>query len=231
MLGRHGLRGNKNLNDKSDTIEVNKDRIIKSLSRENTFKKNKSLPWFSILLIIIYVLVYLFCVYGTESVLYIDFSSLGLFRVSTGNEILSGKFLALIFNVFVHRSVWDLTNTIFIIIFCGFFIEKYVKRKVILICYVISMALFNVISLFLYPEVLYCGSFTIVSFLIGMCIYFSYRFKRFIVSIDVYIYVALTFIGFFISYMVYFYNIFQFALSYLIGVFVTFILDTKVLRQ
>lgn len=230
MLGRHSFRRNKNLNDKSDTIEVSKDKIVKSLSRKNNFKKGKGFPWFSILIIFIYIGVYLVCVHGKASFLDVDFKNLEFFKVSTGNEILSGEFLSLLFNTFVHRSVWDLTNTIFIIIFCGFFIEKYVKRKVMVICYILSIILFNAISLFLYPEILYCGSFTVVSFLIGMCIYFSYRFKRFIVSIDIYIYVALTFIGFFVSYMVYFYNIFQFAISYLIGVFVVFILDTKVLK-
>jgi len=39
------------------------------------------------------------------------------------------------------------------------------------------------------------------------------------------------FIGFFISYMVDFYSILQFLVSYLIGIFVMFVLDTKCLRN
>ena len=109
--------------------------------------------------------------------------------------------------------------------------ERYIKRNVIVFIYVLSIISFNLISIFVYPDQYYLGSFTIVSSLIGMCIYFCYRFRRFIFKIDRYIYISLMFIGFFISYMVDFYSILQFLVSYLIGIFVMFVLDTKCLRN
>ncbi|HJD00778.1 MAG TPA: rhomboid family intramembrane serine protease [Candidatus Dwaynia gallinarum] len=231
MNDKINVSDNENLNINSDTIEVDKDKIIKNLSKRKVFTDNEAFPWLSICLVLVYVFVYGFCVYGKENIVDVDLSSLQFLKVSNGSEILNGSFISLITNIFVHRSIWDLINTIFIIVFCGFFVERYIKRSVILSVYVISIVMFNLLSLFLYPNYTYLGSFTIVSFLIGMCIYFSYRFKRFVMTIDIYIYVALTFIGFFISYMVNFYNIFQFVLSYLVGVFVVFILDTKALRK
>ena len=238
MNDKINVSDNENLNINSDTIEVDKDKIIKNLSKRKVFTDNKlltygipyvvfSIIWWTFKMIFVYG----FCVYGKENIVDVDLSSLQFLKVSNGSEILNGSFISLITNIFVHRSIWDLINTIFIIVFCGFFVERYIKRSVILSVYVISIVMFNLLSLFLYPNYTYLGSFTIVSFLIGMCIYFSYRFKRFVMTIDIYIYVALTFIGFFISYMVNFYNIFQFVLSYLVGVFVVFILDTKALRK
>ncbi len=229
MIGKGNLH--EDLKNSSDTIEVSKDKIVKNLSRRRNFKKSRVFPWFSLTLILVYITVYFICAYGHDSITDLALTDINLIEVSTGNEILNGKFLSIVFNIFVHRNIWDLINTVFIIVFCGFFIEKYVNRKVILVCYLLSVVLFSNVYLFLYPDVVYCGSFTIVSFLIGMCIYFSYRFKRFIVNMDMYIYIALTFIGFFVAYMVYFYNILQFILSYLVGVFVIFILDTKALRE
>lgn len=222
---------NKNLYMSSDTIEVDKDQIVKKISKRKVFTNNEAFPWMSMCLILIYIFVYIACVYGKENIIDVDLMSLKLFKISNGAEMLNGNVLSSIINIFVHRSLWDLINTVFIIIFCGFFVERYIKRSVILSAYFLSIVVFNLVSLFLYPNHLYLGSFTIVSFLIGMGVYFSYRFKRFVFKIDIYIYIALTFIGFFVSYMVQFYNIFQFILSYFIGIFVIFVLDTKSLRE
>ncbi len=219
-----------NFKENLDTIEMNKGEITKELRKRKSFTNNYAFPWMSIGLIFVYITIYIFCVYGKQNMIEVDLNSIFI-PISNGNDILHKNLWGIITNIFVHRSLWDLINTIFILIFCGFFIEKYIKRRVLLIVYILSVIVFNCISLFVYPYDLYLGSFTIVSFLIGMCIYFSYRFKRFVMSIDIYIYIALTFIGFFTSYMVYFYNIFQFVASYLIGVIVMFILDTKALRE
>lgn len=221
---------NKNLYMNSDTIEVDKNSIVKKISKRKIFTNNEAFPWMSIGLIFIYIFVYILCIYGKENMVDVDLTSLKLFKISNGVGILNGNIIPLITNVFIHRSLWDLINTIFIIIFCGFFVERYIRRGVIIFTYFLSIIVFDLVSLFLYPNYVYLGSFTIVSFLIGMGVYFSYRFKRFVFKIDIYIYIALTFIGVFVSYMVQFYNIFQFILSYFIGVFVVFVLDTKSLR-
>ncbi|EIA25023.1 hypothetical protein SFB2_043G0 [Candidatus Arthromitus sp. SFB-2] len=181
--------------------------------------------------IIFYVLFYVLLVYGKNNFVDVDLSSLNLFSVYTGYDIINGNYFGVITNIFIHRSLWDLVNTIFVLLFCGFFMERYIKRNVIVFIYVLSIISFNLISIFVYPDQYYLGSFTIVSSLIGMCIYFCYRFRRFIFKIDRYIYISLMFIGFFISYMVDFYSILQFLVSYLIGIFVMFVLDTKCLRN
>lgn len=231
MNDKVNLNENKNLYMNSDTIEVDKTEIAEKLSKRKVFTNNEAFPWMSIGIIFIYILIYVLSVYGKENIVDVDLNSLKLFSISSGVEILGGKFISLITNIFLHRSLWDLINTVFIIIFCGFFVERYIKRRVIIVAYILSIVAFNLVSLFLYPNYLYLGSFTIVSFLIGMGVYFSYRFKRFIFKIDIYIYIALTFIGVFVSYMVQFYNILQFILSYFIGIFVVFVLDTKSLRE
>ena len=195
-----------NFKENLDTIEMNKGEITKELRKRKSFTNNYAFPWMSIGLIFVYITIYIFCVYGKQNMIEVALNSIFI-PISNGNDIL-------------HKNLWGIIT-----------IEKYIKRRVLLIVYILSVIVFNCISLFVYPYDLYLGSFTIVSFLIGMCIYFSYRFKRFVMSIDIYIYIALTFIGFFTSYMVYFYNIFQFVASYLIGVIVMFILDTKALRE
>ncbi len=214
-----------------DTIEIDKDKIIKSPPKAKHFTNNEAFPILSIGLIVIYGIIYLLCVYGKHNLIDVDFGFLKSLGVATGDEILSGNFSALILNVFVHRSIWDLVNTIFILVFCGFFIERYIKRSVILSMYFICAIIFNIISLFVFPQEYYLGSFTIMACLIGMCLYFSYRFRRFVMTIDLYIYFALTVIGFFLSYMISFYNVLQFAISFLSGIFAIFVLDTKCLRE
>lgn len=231
MSYKFNLKDEGNLNINSDTIEVNKEEVVGRLEKRKSFTNNEAFPWMSITISLIYILIYIFCVYGKENMIDLDLTSLNLFKVSNGFDILNGNFGGVITNIFVHRSLWDLINTIFVIVFCGFFVERYIKRSVIIISYILSLIGFNLVSIFLYPNVIYLGSFTIVSFLIGMSIYFSYRFRRFVLKIDGYIYIALTFIGLFISYMVQFYNIFHFILSYIIGGFIVFVLDTKVLRN
>lgn len=219
------------INLNSDTIKIDTKQIEKVLRKRKVFTNNKAFPWMSIGLILVYVLVYIFTLEGSVNLVDVDLNNLADRVVFNGSYILEGNFIGLVSNVFVHRSLWDLVNTLFVIVFCGFFIEKYVKRRVILLTYALSLILFDLINVFVFPQELYLGSFTLVSFLIGMCIYFSYRFKRFVLTIDIYIYIALTFIGIFVSYMAIFYNVFQFLGSYLIGVFVIFILDTKSLRE
>ena len=219
------------VNLSSDTIKIDKGEVERVLRKRKVFTNNKGFPWLSVIMMLIYICVYVISVYGKSDTIDVDINALNYIKVSNGSEILNGNFLAILTNIFLHRSLWDLVNTLFIIVFCGFFIEKYVKRSVMIFTFILSVIIFNVISIFVFPQNFYLGSFTIMSFLIGMCIYFSYRFKRFVLTIDIYIYIALTFIGFFTSYMVSFYNIFQFIGSYLIGVFVMFVLDTNALRE
>lgn len=215
----------------SDTIEIDRNKIIKSSNKRSRFKLNEAFPILSISLIFIYVIAFGICFYISRDLTSIDSNSMKFFGIATGEEILSGKVYGLITNIFVHRSFWDLFNTLFILIFCGFFIEKYIKRSVFISTYFICIIMFNIVSLFVFTEEYYIGSFTVVSFLIGMSLYFSYRFRRFVTTIDIYIYIALTVIGFFITYMISFYNMIQFILSFLSGIFIIFILDTKCLRE
>ncbi len=214
-----------------DTIKIDKEEIIKGMNKKrSTYNFNQRFPIMTLIMIFIYIGVYFISVYGKENLLDVNINSLNLFKVYRGNDILNGEVLGILTNPFIHRSIWDLVNTIFILLFCGFFVERYVKRGVILSVYILSIIGFNLISIFVYGNIYYLGSFTIVSSLIGMCIYFCYRFKKIVMGIDIYIYIALTFIGIFISYMVGFYNVFHFLLSYFIGIIVMFILDKKVLR-
>lgn len=224
---------NSNLNhdETGDTIKLDKEEIASKLNKKRVvYEHSESFPWFTLLMILIYILFYFIAMYGNGNILDVDLNSINIFNVYNGHDILSGNFIGIITNIFIHRSIWDLVNTVFILLFCGFFIERYIKRSVILFVYVLSIVLFNIVSIFMYADTYYLGSFTIVSCLIGMCIYFCYRFRRFVLKIDMYIYIALTFIGIFISYMVGFYSIVQFIASYLIGIIIMFILDTKALR-
>lgn len=214
-----------------DTIEIDKDKIIKSSTKTKHFTNNEAFPILSIGLIVTYGIIYVLCVYGKHNLIDVDFGFLKSLGVATGDEILNGNFYALILNIFVHRSIWDLANTIFILVFCGFFIERYIKRTVILGMCLICAVIFNIISLFVFPHEYYLGSFTIMACLIGMCLYFSYRFRRFVMTIDLYIYISLTIIGFFLSYMISFYSVFQFTMCFLSGIFAIFVLDTKCLRE
>lgn len=224
--------GNENYNLDIDTIKIDRDDIVKNLVKKRpVFTNNEAFPWLMIGSIIFYVLFYVLLIYGKNNFVDLDLTSLNLFSVYTGYDIINGNYFGAITNIFIHRSLWDLVNTIFILLFCGFFMERYIKRSVIIFIYLLSIISFNLISIFVYPDQYYLGSFTVVSSLIGMCIYFCYRFRRFILKIDRYIYISLMFIGFFISYMVDFYNILQFLISYLIGIFVMFVLDTKCLRN
>ncbi|BAK80791.1 rhomboid family intramembrane serine protease [Candidatus Arthromitus sp. SFB-rat-Yit] len=223
---------NENYNLNIDTIKIDKDDIVNNLIKKRpVFTNNEAFPWMIIGSIVIYISFYILLVYGKKNLIDVDLGSLNLLNAYTGNDIVSGNYFGAITNIFIHRSLWDLINTIFILVFCGFFMERYIKRSVIVFVYVLSIISFNLISIFMYSNQYYLGSFTIVSSLIGMCIYFCYRFRRFILKIDIYIYISLMFIGFFISYMVDFYSLLQFLASYLIGVFVMFILDTKCLRN
>lgn len=221
-----------NHDETADTIKMDKEEIISKINKKRVvYERNETFPWLTLCIILIYISVYFISIYGKGNILDVDFNTLNIFRVFNGQDILRGNFSGIITNVFIHRSIWDLVNTIFILLFCGFFIERYVKRSIILFVYILSILLFNIVSIFIYPDIYYLGSFTIVACMIGMCIYFCYRFKRFVPKIDMYIYIALTFIGVFISYMVGFYNIFQFIICYLMGIIVMFVLDTKVLRN
>ncbi len=67
-----------------------------------------------------YVLFYVLLVYGKNNFVDVDLSSLNLFSVYTGYDIINGNYFGVITNIFIHRSLWDLVNTIFVLLFCGF---------------------------------------------------------------------------------------------------------------
>ena len=72
MNDKINVSDNENLNINSDTIEVDKDKIIKNLSKRKVFTDNEAFPWLSICLVLLYVFVYGFCVYGKENIVDVE---------------------------------------------------------------------------------------------------------------------------------------------------------------